>query len=212
MRLCRLFLILLLAACSLSAQESRGMISGIVTDAQAAAIPGASVTVTNTGTGVPTPLTTNATGYYEAPLLTAGTYQVSVESPGFNRSVRSGLTLGLGQQLRIDMELRVGDVTESVTVTGEAPILDTSTVTSGKVLTTRELTNLPMMTNSAALFARLAPGVSVQNQTQYLTSGMTGGGSSYYMPLQIGANEWTFDGAPIAGGSPSRRECPMGSA
>ena len=201
MRFFTLLCILSLAVCSLPAQDTRGTISGIVIDQQAAVVPGASVTVTNADTGVTTSLTTNETGAYEARLLTAGTYEVVAESPGFRRSVRPGIDVRMGQQIQIDMELQLGDVAESVTVTGETPILDTSTVASGKVLTTNELTNLPMIANSAALFIRLAPGVDVQPQTQYLTAGMTGGGSSFYMPLNIGANEWTLDGAPIAGGT-----------
>ena len=175
------------------------MISGTVTDPQGAYVVGASVTVTNTGTNVPTPLTTNTSGYYEAPLLLPGEYQVTVESPGFKKTVRSNLVLTMSQQLKVDMQIEVGAVSESITINSESPILDTSTVTVGKALTTREIMDLPIMTNNAVLLARVAAGVVNQGTTQYLTQGMVGGGSGFFAPLGLGQNEWSIDGAPNLG-------------
>lgn len=86
-------LLLGLWSVGLPAQETRGSIVGTVTDAQAAVIPGAAVTVTNVGTNVSFRLTTNASGYYEALLLLPGSYAVSVEAPGFKKALRTGLTL-----------------------------------------------------------------------------------------------------------------------
>src|SRR5437899_13093100 len=102
---------------SAQAQDTRGMISGTVTDPGGARVAGATVTVTNTGTNVSTPLTTNASGYYEAPLLPGGQYQVSVEAPGFKKVVRSSLTLRMSDKIDIDIKLEVGALTESVTIT-----------------------------------------------------------------------------------------------
>jgi hypothetical protein len=184
---------------SSQAQDTRGMISGTVTDPQKAYVAGASVTVTNTGTNVSTPLTTNANGYYEAPLLPPGEYQVTVEAPGFKKTVRSNLVLTMRQQLRVDIQLDVGAVSESITISAESPILDTSTVTMGRALTTREIMDLPVMTNNIVLMARLAPGVVNQGTTQFLTQGMVGGGSGFYAPLSLGQNEWSIDGAPNLG-------------
>src|SRR5215831_14168065 len=181
------------------AQDIRGMISGTVTDPQGAQVVGASVVVTNTGTNVSTPLTTNTSGYYEAPLLQPGEYQVTVEAPGFRKTVRSNLTLTMSAQLRIDVQLEVGAVNESITINAESPILDTSTVTVGKALTTREIMDLPVMTNNIVLMARLAPGVVNQGTTQFLTQGMVGGGSGFFAPLSLGQNEWSIDGAPNLG-------------
>src|SRR5688572_26795671 len=115
------------------AQDTRGSISGTVTDPQAAVIAGATVIVANTGTGTSTRLTTNAGGYFEAPLLLPGSYSITVETSGFKRSVRSGLTLEIGERLQIDFQLEVGGTSESVTVSAEAPMLDTSTVSTGKI-------------------------------------------------------------------------------
>jgi len=191
----------LLAALSLNlpAQDTRGMISGTVTDPQGAHVVGASVTVTNTGTNVSSVLTTNNAGYYEAPLLVPGQYQVTVEAPGFKKTVRPNLILNMRDQLKIDIQLEVGAVSESITITAESPILDTSTVTLGKALTTREIADLPIMTNDIVLLARVAPGVVNQGTTQYVSLGMVGGSSGFYAPLNLGQNEWSIDGAPNLG-------------
>ncbi len=182
-----------------SAQDTRGNISGTVTDAQAAVVSGAAVTVTNTGAGTTTRLTTNASGYYEAPLLLPGAYSVSVEMSGFKRTVRSGLTLALGDQLQIHLQLEVGGVTESVTVTSEAPLLDTSTVSTGRHISHREVMDLPVLGNNITMLTRFAPGVQVPGTTQFLVQGQVGGGSGYNMPGGVGGNEWSIDGASTNG-------------
>src|SRR5213593_3776982 len=115
----RLLAALFTFVASSQAQDTRGMISGTVTDPQGAYVVGATVTVTNTGTNVATPLTTNESGYYEAPLLVAGQYQVAVEAQGFKKTVRSNLVLAMRGQMRIDIQLAVGAVNESITITAE---------------------------------------------------------------------------------------------
>lgn len=181
------------------AQDTRGNISGTVTDAQAATISGASVTVLNTGTGMPARLTTNASGYYEAPLLLPGNYSVTVEMEGFKRMVRSGITLTLSERLQVNFQLEVGGVSESVTVTSEAPMLETSSVTTGRAMTHRELMDLPVLGNNVSMLARIAPGVQVPGTTQFLVQGQVGGGSGYNMPGGVGGNEWSMDGASTNG-------------
>ena len=106
-----------------------------------------------------------------------------MEAPGFKKTVRSNLTLAMRGQLQIDIRLEVGGLNESITISAESPILDTSTVTRGKALTTREIMDLPVMTNDIVLMARLAPGVVNQGTTQFLTQGMVGGGSGFFAPL-----------------------------
>ena len=181
------------------AQDIRGTISGTVTDPQGAHVVGATVAVTNTETNVSTSLATNASGFYEAPLLLPGPYNVTVEARGFKKTVRSNLILTMGGQIKIDIPLEVGGVNESITISAESPILDTSTVTTGKALTTREIMDLPVLTNNIVLMARLAPGVVNQGTTQFLTQGMVGGGSGFFAPLSLGQNEWSIDGAPNLG-------------
>ena len=94
---CVLALVLVFAA-SVFAQETRGTISGHVLDEQGGAMPGVTVTITNVDTNVSATLTTNSTGYYQAPLLLPGNYRVTAELQGFKTSVRSGIILSVAQQ------------------------------------------------------------------------------------------------------------------
>jgi hypothetical protein len=105
----------------LAGQDTRGTISGTVTYPQGSSIAGAAVQVTN--------------GYYEAPLLTPGSYSVSVESSGFKKSLQSGITLGIGEQLQINMPLEVGGTTESVTITAKLPFSTQSSGSTGRAMT-----------------------------------------------------------------------------
>ena len=123
---------LLLSAAFIVAQETRGNISGTVADPQGGVIAGASVTVTSLDTRVTTSVKTNTAGYYLASLLIPGRYEVTVEAAGFKRSVRSGLILGVGQQMDLDIKLEVGAVSESVTVSADTQMLDTASVTVGQ--------------------------------------------------------------------------------
>jgi hypothetical protein len=193
--------ILVLSVSSILAlgQDTRGNISGTITDAQGGVIAGATVVVGNTGTGTSTRLTSNSSGYYEAPLLLPGTYTVTVESTGFKRSIRSGLTLALGERLQINIQLEIGSATDSVNVTSEAPLLDTSSVNTGRALSHREVMDLPVLGNNITMLTRFAPGVQVPGTTQFLVQGQVGGGSGYNAPGGVGGNEWSIDGASTNG-------------
>ena len=85
------------------AQETRSTINGRVYDRQASAIPGAAITITNSDTGAVTQLTTNETGYFEAPLLLPGNYKISASAAGFKTAIREGFALQLSQTLAIDL-------------------------------------------------------------------------------------------------------------
>ncbi len=198
MRILRLLVLASLPAL-LAAQDTRGNINGTVTDTQGAAVVGANVTITNTGTTTVTKLVTNPSGYYEAPLLLPGNYSVTVEFSGFKKSIRSGITLGIGDQLKIDVALEVGGTAESVTVSAEAPMLDTSTVSTGRNMTNREVMDLPVIGNNVMALSRMAPGVQVPGTTQFLVQGQVGGGSAYNSPGNVGGNEWSIDGASTNG-------------
>lgn len=200
MRILQAVLLSICVVMPFHAQETRGTFSGTVTDSTGAAITGATVTVTNADTNAVFQAITNTTGYYEVPLLLAGNYQMTVASSGFKKLVRSGLTLGLGEQQKIDVTLEVGNASESVTVSAESPILDTSTTSSGKTLTTKEVMDLPVIANDILIQARMVPGVQTSGTTQYLSEGQIGGSStSYFAAGNIGGNEWTLDGQPELG-------------
>ena len=198
MRISIAVLLSLSIAC-LSAQDTRGNISGTVTDPQGASIARAGVIVTNTNTTNATKLTTNDRGYYEVPLLLPGTYAVVVESAGFKKALRTGIILGIGEQAQINIVLDVGATTESVTVSAEAPMLDTTSVSTGRNMTHREVMDLPVIGNNLMALTRMAPGVQVPGTTQFLVQGQVGGGSAYNQAGNVGGNEWSIDGASTNG-------------
>ena len=142
------------------AQETRGTINGHVLDEQGGAMPGVTVTITNVDTNVAATLTTNSTGYYQAPLLLPGNYRVSAELQGFKTSVRSGIILSVAQQATVDLTLGVGALSETVTVSGEAPILETGVLTTGQNLDRRSVESLPMFSNMPVLLTRFVTGVN----------------------------------------------------
>ena len=111
-------LLMLLAVGVSMGQESRGTIVGRVTDAQNAVIPNASVQVVSTAMGTKLSLVTNDVGFYQASYLIPGMYQITVEAPGFKKSVRDGIEVRVTDRLEINITLEVGAPAESVTVTG----------------------------------------------------------------------------------------------
>lgn len=131
-------------ATSLAAQEARGTITGKVLDANQAAVPNATVKVTNTAMGTTVTLTTNDAGLYRAPFLLPGTYQVVVEVTGFKRSVRENLILQVNGTLEYDAILEVGGTQESVTVSAESPALETANASMGQVVDARRIQELPI--------------------------------------------------------------------
>ena len=190
---------LLLAAVPAVAQETRGTISGTIHDAQGV-IPGATVKITNVATAVAQSVTTNSSGYFEAPLLRAGTYEVGVEMTGFKTLRRTGLTLSAGQQLTLPLELEIGAIAETITVTGEAPLLETNTVRTGMALTQQQIEDLPVQSNMPVMFTRFAPGLMASATVVYAGQGYVGGPSQSAIPLGgVGGNEWTIDGATADG-------------
>src|SRR6516165_3865096 len=101
-----------------------GAISGTVTDATDAAIPGAQIVVRNEGTGKEVPLTADGSGFYKAALLQPGTYSLIVTAPGFNSSKTNGIVVQLNQVTTISPHLTVGSTAQTVDITADAPILN----------------------------------------------------------------------------------------
>ena len=188
----------LLGACAF-AQETRGTIFGRVTDPQSAVIAGATVVVTNTETNTSAKLTTNQTGYYEASLLLAGSYRVSAEAAGFKRLVRSGITLSVSARAEVNLALQLGAVTESISVTAEAPMLDTSAVTSGRTMDNQELMDLPIFSGTSLLLLKLAPGVQSSGERGAVTANALGRAADSNVAGGIGGHDFSIDGAPNQG-------------
>ncbi len=156
----RNYLIVLLAiAAPLSAQEARGTILGRVSDPSGAVIGGAKVEAANVETGVRFTLNTNRSGDYTFPLLLPGAYTVKVEQSGFKTYSRTGVAVRVNDQVTIDITMEVGQSSQSVLVSAESPLLDTSAATIGYVVDSRTIMELPLKDGMVLTMATLAPGV-----------------------------------------------------
>ncbi len=152
-------LFLLLVSASAFAQNSRGSITGQITDPSGAIIPHAVVTVTNADTGAITQVTTTNDGFYTAPSLQAGPYQLSVEAKGFKKYTQSGIQLSTQENATVNIKLAVGAADETVTVTSNAPLIDEADASTGQVLSAQEVQDLPSDGSSPLGFARIEYGV-----------------------------------------------------
>jgi hypothetical protein len=201
-RLLALLVIASLAALPAVAQETRGNINGTVQDSSGV-VPGATVTITNIDTGQTQKLVTNGTGYFEAPLLQAGPYRVAVEMEGFKALTQSGITLSVGQALTLKLTLEIGSLTERVEVSARAPLLDTTSVSSGQNFDQALIAGLPMASNMPILLSRFAQGVvSPTTQVQVISGQIDGPTNAAGTTLGgVGGFNYTIDGATNAGSS-----------
>ncbi len=140
------------------ATAQTGKIGGKVTDSQGGVLPGATVVVRNVNTGLSLTQVTNAAGAYNFPSLDPGTYRVEVGLPGFNSYTRDGLILTTGQSITVDAALDVAGVSETVTVTGESPMLNTRESKVGGVVENEQIENVPINTRDTQQLALLVPG------------------------------------------------------
>jgi hypothetical protein len=179
----------------LFAQDYRGAISGQVQDQQGAAIPAAKVIAVNKATQVATEGVSNELGRYRIPFLVPGDYEVSAEAPGFRRALRQDVRLSVNASLQLDFNLEVGQISESVTVSGEAPPLNTTNAELGQVID-KEIINVlnVSLTRNVTNLVQLAPGVTggTGTYTSLAQNGFSinGGGG-----VRAG-NEFLVDGIP----------------
>lgn len=141
------------------AQTSMGRILGTVTDTTGAVIPGAHVSITNTATGVMRTVTTSSAGDFLAPNLPPGPYSVSAESPGFDKLVRTGLVLEVARDIQLELQLKPGSVSQSVTINSEAPVINTSNNVLGTTLSNQAINELPLQGRDFQNLAILQPGI-----------------------------------------------------
>ena len=146
------------------AQVDRGSISGIVTDPSGSGITGAKVTVTNSAMGTQNSTVTTGVGNYTIPELAAGEYSITIDAPGFSKLIRKGITVSVGQTARVDVSLAVGQETRTITVTADAPLLQTDSPQNNVEVTTTDLNELPINIEGVGAvrdpmgFAALVPG------------------------------------------------------
>ncbi len=150
---------ILLVCLPLFSQTNQGNIQGGVTDQSGGAIAGAMVTVIDVARGVARNLVADAAGQYVAADVNPGTYTVRAEAKGFKTEEHSGILVEVGQTIRIDMVLQPGEQTQTVTVSGEVPAIDTTDATMGGTVSNLEVNALPLNGRNFDRLLQLRPGI-----------------------------------------------------
>ncbi|HKE23235.1 MAG TPA: carboxypeptidase-like regulatory domain-containing protein [Bryobacteraceae bacterium] len=148
----------------LHAQEVRATIGGRVMDAQGALVPNASVQVVNEDTNVKQDAKTNGHGVWIVEFLNPGPYHFTVTANGFKSETRKGIVLQAADDKQFDTRLEVGQTSQTVEVVAETPLVDTTSATSGTVITQQEISEMPTSSHVVTLLSVLSPGVVAQDQ------------------------------------------------
>ena len=133
-----------------------GAITGTITDAQNALIAGAMVEAKNLDTGTVVRTTSNSNGIYVLPYLAVGHYDITVSASGLKQSVRGNVELRVGDRLQLDFAMQLGAVSEQVSVTGEAALLETATAGQGQVIDTKTISDLPLLGRNPVMLTLLS--------------------------------------------------------
>jgi carboxypeptidase family protein/TonB-dependent receptor-like protein len=188
------------------AQVSTATISGVVQDQSGASIAGATVTIRNVDTGAVRTLTSDAGGRYTAPDLSLGSYEVQGQQSGFQTEVRSGITLTVGREAVVNLALKVGQLSDKVTITAEAPLVESTSSTLSSLVDSRTIRDLPLNGRSYDQLALTQPGVVTMG------AGLAGAAFDYGTGTRFSvsgsrsyANSFMLDGTDIndhANGTP----------
>ena len=182
-------IVAVLTAATVFAQGTTGSIAGRVVDDQQAAIPGAAVTATNAATGFIRAATSDAEGTYRLAALPVGTYTLTIELAGFKTISREGVVVNVSQETGLNFNLSVASVAETVQVTGETPLIQTTSSSVGGVVETGRIETLPLNGRQFANLAATIPGVGLgfhsdpTKSTQYAPQ--IGGGNGRNLNYQI---------------------------
>src|SRR5215510_4457936 len=177
--------------------QGTATLAGAVTDAGGALIPDVNVTVTQMETGLTRRVTTNERGLYVVPSLPVGTYAISAERSGFKRKTLTNLILQVNQEARIDLSLETGQVSETVTVTSQSPVLQTESASVGQVINNQYTTQIPLNGRDFSQLILLTPGaVTRPGGYEQSTGAATGSlGSGVSIGGRDAHNNFTIDGA-----------------
>ena len=174
-----------------------GSISGTVRDPQGAAVPKAEVTITEETTGQTRTVRTDEDGSYSAQSLPVGRYSVSVAPPGFKNTVATGIEVHVADRVVVDLNVEVGQVTETVNVTGLAQLVETESGRVSSLVSEKQVTELPLNGRNYAALVTLVPGLSTPNEGNAFGTRGTGLDSHVDVSVngnQSNANMWTVDG------------------
>ncbi len=193
--MCRFTFCLLLAAMTGFAQTSLGTLAGTVTDPSGATVAAAAVRITNTNTNVVRTANTDARGYFSAPSLAAGPYNIEVNAAGFKREVRERVRLTVNGQIELNFTMQVGDIKDTVLVTAEAPLVNSSSSTVSTTIGSEKIENMPLNGRQFTQLILLVPGTSalqpgasgISNDLSGISPSVNGG-----RPQN---NNFTLDGA-----------------
>ncbi|MBZ5586572.1 MAG: carboxypeptidase regulatory-like domain-containing protein [Acidobacteriia bacterium] len=191
-----MFLLFLPGAGRLSAQDPTGTIEGQVFDKSGAVVPGAAVRVTQVSTGVSRAQVTDDSGTFSFPFLPIGSYEVAVEAHGFSTYRRGPMTLSINEHARVRVQMEVAAPQQVVRVDGEAPLVDTSTNVLGKVVSEREILDLPLNGRNFTQLGLLQVGVVPLTMGVVEAGGSLRTGQAYAVNGQRPeSNNYLLDGA-----------------
>jgi hypothetical protein len=185
----------LLVAGLLVAQDPRGAIVGRVVDATGAVIADIEVRATNKAKGVVAAGRTSSAGNFSIPFLLAGFYTVTIEAPGFKKFVRDNVEVRVSESVELAIAMELGAVTETIQVTAEAPVLNTTDASQGTVIEDRAIVELPLMGGNPVEFALLDPAVMNETDMRGRYASATNA-SSQWSAMGAGSfrNEFQIDG------------------
>ena len=189
-----LFLLVLATTVATPAFADTGAIVGRVTDTTGGALPGVAITALNAATGTTLTSQTDREGLYVIPSVLTGRYRVQAELQGFRSAVRNGVAVNVDTRVTVNFTLQVGDVTETLTVTG-APLLDTTTAGVSTLVDRQFVENLPINGRSFQTLLELTPGVvfteaTISNPGQFSVNGQRTN-ANYFLVDGVGANAST---------------------
>src|SRR5205085_7585002 len=180
--------------------STAGNITGTVRDPQGAAVPKVEITVMEDKTGASRTVTTNDDGFYNVPSLPAGMYTISASPTGFKKTVATGVELHVSENKTVNLDLQVGQVSETVTITSDAAPVETRSGEVSSLISEKQVTELPLNGRNYAQLALMVPGVSPVTQSgaggAFATRG-TGLNAGVDMSVngnQSNSNLWTVDG------------------
>jgi len=180
-------LLFLAVGAPVRAQVAAGEITGLVRDQAGAAVPGATITVTDTRTNLQRVAVSTGDGIYTAASLAPGEYRLDIELQGFKPVRREGVRLSTGEKARIDFDLSVGDIREQVTVVADAPIVRAETASLGTVVENEQVVQLPLNGRLFIMLAGIVPGVALPPNS--VLPRINGG--------RPRTNEYLFDGISV---------------
>ncbi len=186
-------------ATSAFGQEFRASVSGTVTDPAGAVIPAVNVELRNVATGATVSTQTNEVGNYVAPFVPPGIYVLTAAKEGFKRAVRENLELRVGDRVRVDLQLELGGVTESVTVSAEAELLETATASKGQVIDSSKVAALPLLGRNPFMLAAVSAGVQYTPSLASRSNRPFDNGGMDSFSINGGrqfTNEFLLDGVP----------------